>query len=337
MATSPRQRLLSVTLALSSLTPFGADSAADGSRRLDDSASLQSAGEMEESFATLRRIDDHPLYEMTYVGDYDVLFNIATPEVASSFGCSLFTAAGDPERPLFARNFDWDPDAALVLHTDPPDGYASVSIVDTFFLGVEPTQDPTVDAESRELLLNAPLGPIDGVNEMGLAIGLAADYSGSLDPDPAKPTVSGLRIMRLVLDAARTVDEAIDVFDEFNLDFTGGPPLHYLIADASGASAVVEFDDGEMVVIPGAPPWQVLTNFHQFGANDSEFQSDGRYATAAAALEPAGGAVDWRAALGVLEDVAQGHTQWSVTYDLRSGEMHVVMSQRWETVHELRL
>ena len=98
---------------------------------------------------------------------------------------------------LFGRNFDWEPNPALVLHTDPPDGYASVSIVDISYLGV--ASDPTGDPG----LLDAPLLPFDGMNERGLFVGLAADESGDATPDPAKPTVGGVRIIRLVLDGRR--------------------------------------------------------------------------------------------------------------------------------------
>jgi len=306
-------------------------------RQRDDTASLQSETEVTDSFATLRRVDDHPLYEMSYVGDYDSLYNVVPVELPSSFGCSLFAAFGEADHPLFARNFDWDPDAALLVHTDPPDGYASVAIVDMLYLGIEPGQDPTQDPEARDHLLNAPLAPIDGVNEMGLAIGLAADESGSADADPTRSTVSGLRIMRLVLDNAATVEEANGVFEQYNLDFTGGPALHYLVADAGGASAVVEFVDGEMVVIRAATSWQALTNFRQANASANEFQNDARWATAADALESAGGAVDPTAALGILEAVHQGHTQWSVVYDLATGDGHVVMGQQWANVYEFDL
>lgn len=301
-----------------------------------ESASEQSADEVAASATTLRVVDEHPLYEMTYVGDYDLLFNVAEPAAESSFGCSLFAALGESGHPVFARNFDWDPDAAVVLHTDPPDGFASVAIVDARFLGLEPGHDLLAE-DSAELLLNAPLPVIDGMNEHGVAIGLAADDAGSLDIDPAKETVSGLRIMRLVLDGAANVDDAIDIIGSYNLDFTGGPPLHYLVADAAGASAVVEFVDGDMVVIEGDQSWQVLTNFQQAGAGDDEFARDRRWSTAAESLTATEGDVDPAGALDILEAVAQGHTQWSVAYDLAAREMLVVMGQRWDTVHEFQL
>lgn len=297
------------------------------------SASRQSQGEVDETLASLRKVDDLPLYEMTYVGDYDPLAGVDGTPTASPFGCSLFAAAGDPDGPLFARNFDWDANPALVLHTDPPDGYASVSIVDVAYLGIE---DPLAESDRRKLL-NAPLLPFDGMNERGLAVGLAADESGRSARDPAKPTVGSVRILRLVLDSAATVDEALAVFGRYNVDFDGGPPLHYLIADASGGSAVVEFVDGAMRVERGDGSWQVLTNFRLAGADSGTRQGYRRYRVASEALSKAGGAMDAKAAMDVLEAVAQGHTRWSVTYGLRTGQMHVVTAKRWAVVHDFRL
>ncbi|MGW0433548.1 linear amide C-N hydrolase [Micromonospora sp. NPDC003197] len=295
------------------------------------SASRQSAAEAEQTLASLRRVDDLPLYAMTYAGDYDALVDLAASPTPSPFGCSLFMASGDPARPLYGRNFDWDPNPGLVLQTDPPDGYASISLVDMGYLGIN--ADPSGDRR----LLNAPLLPFDGMNERGLVVGLAADDSGSLTPDPAKPTVGSVRILRLVLDQAATVDEAVAVIDRYNLDFDGGPPLHYLIADASGASAVVEFVDGRMRVLPGGPPWQVLTNIRLADASEAARQRDRRYATAAAHLTRANGVVDWQGAMEILQAVAQSHTRWSVTYEPRTGAVHVVTGQRWSTVHDFNL
>lgn len=185
-------------------------------------------------------------------------------------------------------------------------------------------------------LLDAPLLPFDGMNERGLAVGLAADQSGSVAPDPAKPTVGGVRILRLVLDNAATVDEAIKIIDGYHLDFAGGPPLHYLLADTAGGSAVVEFD-GSMRVLRGAPPWQALTNIRLAGADEATRDKDRRYATASSTLRTTSGTLDWRRAMDLLRDVAQPHTRWSVTYELRTGAVHVVTAQRWGTVHAFQL
>jgi Linear amide C-N hydrolases, choloylglycine hydrolase family len=278
-------------------------------------ASRQTKEQQELTLASKRQVDGAlPLFEMTYHGDYDPLAGVEPPRAAHAFGCSLFVTAG-----LFGRNFDWERHPAMVLLTRPPGRYASLSMVDMAYLQDRP--------------LDAPLLPFDGLNEKGLAVGLAADESGRAGHDPAKRTVGGVRVLRLILDNAAGVDEALKVLGEYNLDFTGGPPLHYLFADASGASAVVEFVDGQMRVERGGPPgspWQALTNFRLVGAPQGVRQQDLRYRTASTALR-AGEVTDLQAAHRVLRSVAQGHTRWSVVYDLTKGEMHLVVGQQWDT------
>ncbi|MEU8288661.1 linear amide C-N hydrolase [Micromonospora sp. NPDC048905] len=299
-----------------------------GSPAATPAASRQDAAQAEQTMASLRRVDDLPLYEMTYVGAYDptVGTDAAPP---SPFGCSLFVAAGDLARPLFARNFDWDANPALVLRTDPPDGYAAVSLVDISYLGVG--ADPAGDRR----LLDAPLLPFDGMNERGLAVGLAADDAATARPVAGRPTVGSVRILRLVLDRAATVDEAVAVFTRHNLDFDGGPPLHYLLGDASGASAVVEFVDGEMRVERGTGGWQALTNVPVAGVPEQRRREDRRYGQIAAVLTDAGAVVDADAAHRILAAVRQGHTRWSVTYGLRSGEVRLITAGGGERRYQL--
>lgn len=295
-------------------------------------SSRQTPAEAERTLASLRRVDDLPLYEMTYSGDYEPTVGLDPAPTASPFGCSLFVAAGDPDRPVFARNFDWDPHPGMLLHTDPPDGYASISVVDLHYLGIDGAPQP-----GDRRLLDAPLLPFDGMNERGLAVGLAADDAATARPEPGRPKVGSVRILRLVLDQAATVDEAVAIFGRYNLDFDGGPPLHYLIGDATGASVVIEWVDGQMRVQRGQGPWQALTNVPVVGVPPEKVREDHRYATIASALTRSGGRADPTAALDLLESVAQPHTRWSVTYDLRTGAVRLVAGQRWARTYQFQL
>lgn len=272
---------------------------------------------------SLRQLDDHPLWTMRFEGDYDRMKNVTQPTPETPYGCSLF-ATNDANNPLFARNFDWDPAPAMLLFTDPADGYASASMVDLSYLGVT---DPKTQADK---LADAPLLPFDGMNEKGLAIGLAAVDTAEPGKKPDRPTVGSVRIIRLVLDKAATVEEAKQVFEDHNIDFDGGPPLHYLVADATGKSAAIEFVDGEVVALPT----QAAVNFTLSGTDDATRAADNRYRTATEGLSPG---MDWRAAMDLLSEVQQGHTQWSVVYGLKTGEVHVSTDKRFDEVHDLTL
>ena len=72
------------------------------------------------------------------------------------------------------------------------------------------------------------------MNERGVAVAMAAVPAAR---SPARGRV-GARRTRLVLDRAANVAEAVAIFRCTAVDFTGGPPLDIIIADATGASAV---------------------------------------------------------------------------------------------------
>ena len=250
------------------------------------------------------------------------------------WACSLFAALGDPEDRLFGRNFDWRYSPALLLFTDRPaaGGYASVSMVDIAYLGFD---DRSVDLTTLPLaerrgLLDAPSWPFDGMNEAGVAVGMAAVPSADERHDPGKPTIDSLEVMRAILDRAGSVDEAVAILGQYNIDWEGGPPLHYLVADRSGRAALVEFHGGQIVVLPNAGPWHAATNFTRSAvAGDAAGQCQ-RYDTLVRRLTDAGGALNPRAALDLLQAVAQTEsaTQWSVVYDMSTGQVDVVMGRR---------
>jgi hypothetical protein len=285
----------------------------------------------------------HPLYEMTYAGALPpILPAVHAPDPAATtgpsglrkpFGCTVFLA-GDPAGPVVGRNFDWDPNPALILHTHPPGGPATTSIVDISYLGYDRAHLADLATPAgRRALLRAPLLPFDGMNEYGLAVGMAAEESAVANRRPGRTVVGSVRIMRLVLERARTVSEAVAVLGAYDLDFTGGPPLHYLVADATGASAIVEFVGGRFTVVPRrARPWQVMVNFQQATSTEASRRADPRWRTATDRLAAARGRLDPRQALALLADVRQGNTQWSVAYDLKGRQAYVVVNQDYRTV-----
>ncbi len=311
------------------------------------------------TLSSLERLDDYPLYSLHYQGDYD-LPSISETNAAlargyaagdpssstSAWGCSLFAALGDPQKPLYGRNFDWNFSPALLLFTDPPDGYASVAMVDMEYLGFEPQQllDLTdLTLEARQPLLYAPALPFDGMNEMGLAVAMAAVPPGDMQPDPQKHTVGELGVIRLVLDHAASVDEAVEILGSYNIDM-GEVPIHYLIASANGESALVEFYQGEMHVFRNENPWQLATNFLVAGTDGQPQGQCPRYDHISQRLQALEGRSTVEEALSILDEVSQGtagsetSTQWSVVYDMSAGEVHIVMGQKFaEKAHGLHL
>ena len=291
------------------------------------------------ALGSLAQVDDYPLYTMRHQGAYRwVSPPEASLEQSPAWACSLFAALGDPDHRLYGRNFDWDYSPALLLFTDPPDGYASVSMVDIAYLrfGANVKSLTSLPLDERVPLLNAPFIPFDGMNERGLAVGMAAVSPGNVRPDPHKETVDSLRVIRLMLDQASTVDEAVAILKRYNVDMEGGPPVHYLIADRSGRAALVEFYRGEVVVMPNNQPWHRATNFLRASVETAAGQC-WRYDKLDQRLTETGGRLTASSAMELLGAVSQGGTQWSVVYEISTGEVHMVMGRRYAQAHTFHL
>ena len=306
-------------------------------------------GLSEEQAATLgslEQVDDYPLYTMQYYGAYNqgapstergrwsVRTNVSA--VSPAWACSLFAALGDADHMPYGRNFDWEYSPALLLFTDPPDGYASVSMVDIAYLGFEGASAGTLadlPLARRRSLLNTPFWPFDGMNEHGLTVGMAAVPGSEMPHSGDKETVDSLGVIREMLDHARDVDEAIAILESHNISWNGGPPLHYLIADPSGRAVLVEFYGGEMVSIPNETAWHVATNHLRTTADETGPSGCWRYDEIHRRLTETEGWLTAPEAMTLLGGVAQENTQWSVVYGMSSGQVTVVMGQEYEEAH----
>jgi hypothetical protein len=301
--------------------------------------SRQTADEVERTLADLKQIDDLPLFTMTYYGDYDPLAGGDFPSQAadqSRWGCSLFYAGGGS--PIFGRNFDWQRHPALLLFTRPNGRYASVSMVDIGYLGFDLDHlDLLDDAANRRPLLSAPLMPFDGMNEQGLAIGMAAVAPSQVPEDSKRPTVHGLQLMRLMLDHARDVDEALEWIPKFNVTFVGGPHLHFLLADRAGHSALVEYRDNDVHVLRGAEAWHAATNFYVCGNEAPATEMCQRYRELHRQLSQSGGRLNVEESLDLLKRIAQNHTRWSVVYELEHGRLHLAWVRDFAHVRQFTL
>jgi hypothetical protein len=296
---------------------------------------------------SFKQVDDYPLFVMHFYGSYgfDDYLNEGIraetpPERAvqaldARWACTVVAALKTGGDQILGRNFDWYNRPTLLLYTHPPDGYASVAMVDASYLGFGTAEAPWWD---RFRLLEAPYWPFDGMNEVGLAVGMMAVPNAEPGQNPQHATIDSLPAIRLMLDRAGSVDEAISLLRQFDISFQGGPPLHYLVADTSGHSAVIEFVAGEMNVLRNQEPWQVATNFVMSGHSPQAAKSlCRRYATAYEKLEHTGGMLSQEEALALLEEVSQPITMWSVIYNMTTGDIQVAVGRQYDKVHEFNL
>jgi len=301
------------------------------------------------TLSTLERIDDYPVYTMRYFGPY-LRASELQPEPepdeaalkATDWACSLFAAVGDSRRPVFGRNFDWEYSPLLVLFLEPEGGHRSIVSIDIAYLVDEANIERLDECEAEALLplLSAPFVTFDGMNERGLAIGMAAvDYECGYPSDPDKRDVGDMKLMREVLEAAATVDEAIAFLETVNPVSQGGPNMHYLIADRTPGAALIEYHAGEMYVFrsEAETPWQLGTNFPVVLADGNPVGSCWRYDLIERTLREQGGSLLADEAADLLQAVSTPMTRWSIVYDLTARETQLVIERGWDDVHTFSL
>jgi hypothetical protein len=283
---------------------------------------------------------------MDYYGDYsDILDEInrsmtggarassENPDWMPSF-CSLFSAHSDPNSAYLGRNFDNPHCLVLLTHYDPPAGYASLAFtrMNDLGYGLSTDFDNLIFEEKLNLLRAAYFVP-DGINECGLAAGLAYLSPISYTPDGKKETIFITHLIRKILDGAKNIDEAATIANKYNVsdNRVGTISHHLLVADAGGRSAILEFNQGAFQVIEDSTAWQVLTNIAVYDRSVSDLEAlCWRYRTAYDALESVAGDIDSGEAMGILHSVSlsvpQGGTIWSAVYDLKARGVYVCVN-----------
>ena len=158
--------------------------------------------------------------------------------------CTSFQAkASDGEGWYYGRNYDFYKNPALVTFSHPDNGYASMSMVDLSHLGFSLEKIPDSFA-NKILCLAAIYAPMDGINEKGLCTSIMALPRQPARQDTGKNKVGTSLLMRLFLDKCATVDEALELLASVDVchDLAAGSGYHYMVADAQGNCAVIEFD-----------------------------------------------------------------------------------------------
>ena len=190
--------------------------------------------------------------------------------VGNGFACTSFQArnasAEGADGWLFGRNYDFFKNPTLVLRASPKKGYRSISTCDLSHLGYTLEKLPTSLA-AKALCLAAVYAPMDGMNEKGLCISIMALPKQAAWQDSGKPIAGTSILMRLVLDRCATVEEALRLVQSVDVrhDQSVGGGYHYLVADAQGHCAAIEFDlfDGWKTMIlekPSDAGYMLMTN-----------------------------------------------------------------------------
>ncbi|MGN0999970.1 MAG: carcinine hydrolase/isopenicillin-N N-acyltransferase family protein [Faecousia sp.] len=249
-------------------------------------------------------------------GFYKVESEVQTGE----FGCSTICTEDENGIVFFGRNYDWAECQAIIVHTVPEDGYESVSTCCLDFLGFGEDYAPDGSMMDRMLTLAAIYVPLDGMNEMGLMVAdLMAGDNEQTHQQSDKVDLTTTTAIRLLLDKAATVDEAISLLRQYDMNSSIGSAHHLSIADATGKSVVVEYVNSEILVTET----KVVTNHYLADCEKQGIgseQSHLRFDTLASHTGPA----DDMGVRDLLESVAQKNypqteddyekTMWSIVY-----------------------
>ena len=271
----------------------------------------------------------------------------------SSIACSAFTADTQSGDRVFGRNYDFSATNTAIVYTDPGEGrHASYSTIDLSFLGLDADKD--VETVGQKILtLAAPYVPLDGINDAGVACGIFMSYQGEgkgtpTDTQTDKPDLTSTTLLRLILDYADSVEDAVALAQQYDLHDSASSCFHYMVADSTGRSAILEWvgtdadhdaDGAERQLnvlwndtdaLSDSADWQVVTNFIKtpgyYDGTTAEMKGLDRYEHLAAALRETDGIVaDKDAAMDLLASVGRrtwnnddsnSNTVHSVVYDL---------------------
>lgn len=233
---------------------------------------------------------------------------------------------------VFGRNYDWMTGSGMV----------STNLRGLFKKSANQGKDITISWVSRygSITFNqyGKEFPTGGMNEKGLVVEIMW-LDGSRYPKPDhRASMDVLQWVQFQLDNHSTIEEVIATDDKIRIS-PENPPLHYLVADASGKAATIEFLNGKMVVHKGKElPFPVLTNSTydqsikaansaniaagntRFSFQDNSLQ---RFATACSMVQQYSAnkidkpVVDY--SFDILNKVSNGdYTKWSIVYDIKN-------------------
>jgi len=316
-------------------------------QELDDNEILINLDELAPN--TVIKVDPYPLFVLKWDGDYgfkeylktgvlpDHSFDYKAAPDLIKWGCACFTAFGDKDNIYFGRNFDWANECALILYTDSPEAHASVSIIDPAYSGY------TDNMTSRELqissrLKNAPFVTCDGMNEKGVSIAFLAVPHAEPPYNPKKVALNAMQTVRYILDYANDFEHAISLIKVANFQVESVPE-HFIIADASGKSAIVEYIDNEIIIIYNNESFQVATNFIITGSGVPEVFPCNRYKTAYNSLKAVNGKIDSNQAMNILQSISQSRgrskTIWSAVYNLSDLTLKIATGRNYFKIFKL--
>ena len=294
-------------------------------------------------------------------------------------GCSAF-AVPDPQGNSYqmGRNYDflhrvkisgtgkyaYVPISAFIVRTAPAGKKKSISFVDGLNFGYYQGACNN-DTTDLSMLIDLPYAALDGINEDGFAIGvLSLNEAPTMQDDPTKKNINTTVAIRLLLDNASTVDEAIDLLKKYNMRMYNTDDehnYHYMMADAKGNFAIVEYTRNprkpneqfptQMEVLRHNDTLRCVTNFYvsptMVGTTDGWGSNHGktRYWDLRSTLQDHNYALTPEDAMSLLHLVSQerkdddptSFTQWSALYNLTNKSVRLALLRDYSKFFDFKV
>lgn len=329
----------------------------NGEQKTEDTGSITPTSKivsLEDGFSSVQYAGDYKLDEFLEQGgassDADVMAfltkNLFSGEsvlkfIGNIFGCSTLSVPSTDGSYMFGRNFDWNSCQALVVSAKPENGYASISTVNMDFIQAGAGMDLEQVPDEMKTMA-AIYAPLDGMNEKGLCICVnMIEDSATIKQDTDKKDITTTTAVRLLLDKAADVDEAVELLRQYDLHASLGMMVHYALADAKGNAVVVEYINNESVVTDTP----VVTNFylaegekHGIGTE----QSHTRYDILTEKLKKKK-TMDRQDIRDALDSVSKDNfgefesTEWSIVFHQGSGEAQYYHRENYEKAYEFQM
>ena len=326
--------------------------------------------DQKEMVSTLKDLADGHLYSVRYSADYcldeimesggasssvqllgKVIPRLTTVPLSKvggglDFGCSAFCVRSPEGDVLVGRNFDYRfvSSSNMLVHNVTKGVHESICISALPFLDKDVYVAGALSDGKTDLSVPVTASIyccLDGINDAGLFIGVLSlrGTGGAVQHDSKKSDIVPTLAIRLALDGCTSVDEAVEVFRSHNFFADGensDSNYHFLIADASGKSVVVEYyRPGEVPPLsdPAAKDWTMnildadhVTNFYLSDGWQNVGGGRERYDKLHETLEKKKRVMTEDECMSLLDDVhtdlnSEGgditsNTQWSVVYNL---------------------
>lgn len=258
-------------------------------------------------------------------------------EPQEAFACSTISAKGGDGK-LLGRNFDWPEECLImVVRTQPKNGYKSISTTNLNFLGFGPDWKPEDSMINKIMALSSIYIPLDGINEKGLAIAdLTAGHEAPAHQDDDKVNITTTMGIRMILDKAATVDEALELLRNHNMHSDLGFAHHYAISDANGKAVVVEWVDNQMYV----KETPVVANHNltdNYACGIGSENSHTRQAALENALAEYNYNLDEEAVLDAINRSSNPHTRWQTLFNQSEMSYNIYLTRSHEPAYSFKI